>query len=99
DGLRGFRQQRFSGKSSFVQSFDVRVSLGRIRNSIIPISYGMYGGFDYDRVWLASDGSGKWHNCPGGGLYFNIAGFTIANLAYFTTDEGGRFNFALSLAF
>ncbi len=99
DGLRGFRQQRFSGKRSFVQSSDLRVSLGRIRNSIIPISYGMYGGFDYGRVWLASDSSGKWHNCPGGGLYFNIAGFTTANLAYFTTDEGGRFNFALSLAF
>ena len=99
DGLRGFRQQRFSGKYSYVQSSDLRLALGRIRNAIIPISYGAYGGFDYGRVWSPNDDSAKWHNSPGGGLYFNLAGFNTANLAYFTTDEGGRFTFALSFAF
>ncbi|WP_432410873.1 metallophosphoesterase [Rasiella sp. SM2506] len=99
DGLRGLRQQRFSGKRSYYQNSDLRLSLGRIRNSIIPISFGVYGGFDYGRVWVDDDNSSEWHTTPGGGLYFNIAGFTTANLGYFSSDEGGRLNILLSLAF
>lgn len=99
DGLRGFRQERFSGKRSFYQNSDLRLSLGRIRNAIIPISFGAYGGFDYGRVWLEDDNSSKLHTTPGGGLYFNVAGFTTANFGYFSSDDGGRVNVLLSLAF
>jgi hypothetical protein len=99
DGLRGFRQERFSGKSSFYQNSDLRLSLGKIRNSIIPLSYGFYGGLDYGRVWLDNDNSDKWHVTPGGGVFFNIAGFTTANLGYFSSDDGGRLNILLNLAF
>lgn len=99
DGLRGFRQERFSGKSSFYQNSDLRLSAGKIRNAFIPISYGFYGGFDYGRVWIDNDNSSEWHTSPGGGVFFNIAGFTTANLGYFSSNEGGRINILLSLAF
>ena len=99
DGLRGLRQERFSGRSSYYQNSDLRLSLGRIRNSIIPISFGVYGGFDYGRVWVDDDNSNVWHTTPGGGLFFNIAGFTTANVGYFDSDEGGRLNILLSLTF
>ena len=99
DGLRGFRQERFSGKSAFYHNSDVRLSLGKIRNALIPISYGLYGGFDYGRVWVENDSSNEWHTSPGGGVFFNIAGFTTANFGYFSSDEGGRLNILLSLAF
>ncbi|MBL4662203.1 MAG: hypothetical protein JKY22_01250 [Flavobacteriaceae bacterium] len=99
NGLRGFRQERFSGKTSFYQNSDLRYSIGRIRNSIIPISFGIYGGLDYGRVWIDNDNSDKWHITPGGGLFFNISGFTTVNAAYFTSDDGGRLNIGLSLAF
>ena len=99
DGLRGYRQERFSGKNSFYHNSDLRVSFGKIRNAFIPISYGFYGGFDYGRVWLDNDNSSEWHTSPGGGVFFNIAGFTTANFGYFSSDEGGRLNILLSLAF
>ena len=99
DGLRGFRQERFSGKSSFYHNSDLRLSFGKIRNAFIPIAYGFYGGFDYGRVWLDNDNSSEWHTSPGGGIFFNIAGFTTANFGYFSSDEGGRLNILLSLAF
>ncbi|WP_430410450.1 metallophosphoesterase [Kordia sp.] len=99
NGLRGFRQERFSGKSSFYHNSDVRLLCGKIRNAFIPIAYGFYGGFDYGRVWLDTDNSSKWHTSPGGGVFFNIAGFTTANFGYFSSDEGGRLNILLSLAF
>lgn len=99
DGLRGFRNERFTGKRSLYHSTDLRVSLGRLRNGIIPITIGAYGGFDYGRVWLENDNSDEWHTSPGGGLYFKIGGFTALNLAYFDSDDGGRITFGLSLPF
>ena len=69
DGLRGFRQERFSGKRSYYQNSDLRLSLGRINNSIIPMSWGVYGAFDYGRVWLDNDTSDVWHTTPGGGAF------------------------------
>lgn len=99
DGLRGFRNERFTGKRSFYQSTDLRVSLGRLQNGIIPISVGAYAGFDYGRVWLENDTSNEWHTSPGAGLYFKMGGFTALNIAYFDSDEGGRITFGLNLPF
>ena len=99
DGLRGFRDQRFTGKSAFYQDTDLRLRLGRVRNPIIPISYGIYGGFDYGRVWISNDNSDQWHTSIGSGLFFNIAGSATANFAYFSSDDGGIVNIGLSLSF
>lgn len=99
NGPRGFRQQRFAGKYAFYQISDLRLRVGNIRNAIIPVSFGVYGGYDYGRVWLPGEDSTKWHSSPGGGLYFNIAGLTTMNFAYFSSTEGGRVNLRLTLAF
>ena len=99
DGLRGFRRQRFSGKSAFYQNSDLRLSLGRLNNSILPTSFGIYGGVDYGRVYLADDDSNKIHVTPGGGFFFNLAGLTTANFGYFGSEDGGRLNILLTLAF
>ncbi len=99
EGLRGFRNERFTGKQAFYHSTDFRVSLGRLRNGIIPVSMGGYVGFDYGRVWLENEDSNEWHTSPGAGLYFKMGGFTALNLAYFDSDEGGRITFGLNLPF
>ncbi|PZR09979.1 MAG: phosphoesterase [Flavobacterium psychrophilum] len=99
DGLRGFRQQRFSGRTAYYQNSDLRISFGRLSNGFIPLSFGAYAGFDYGRVWVDDDNSRKWHTSQGGGLFFNLAGFTTANIAYFNSKDGGRLNIGLMLAF
>ncbi len=99
DGLRGFRNERFTGKQSFYHSTDFRIELGRLRNGIIPITIGTYAGFDYGRVWLENENSNQWHTSPGGGLYFKMGEFAALNLAYFDSDEGGRITFGLRLPF
>jgi len=98
-GLRGFRKERFSGKTSYYQDSDLRLSLGRIKNRVVPLTFGIYGGFDYGRVWLDGENSQKWHTSQGGGLFFTIAGLTTANIAYFTSQDGGRLNIRARLAF
>ncbi|GEC72635.1 Calcineurin-like phosphoesterase [Flavobacterium flevense] len=98
--LRGFRNQRFIGNQSFFQSSDLRFTIGKIKNSIIPMSYGFFGGYDYGRVWLDGENSKKWHQSAGGGLWLNGINTITARLSYFkSADEEARIAFGLGFGF
>ncbi|RVT77388.1 metallophosphoesterase [Flavobacterium sufflavum] len=98
--LRGFRNQRFIGNQSFFQSSDLRFSIGKIKNSIIPMSYGFFGGYDYGRVWLDGETSNKWHQSAGGGLWLNGINTVTARLSYFkSADDEARISFGIGFGF
>jgi hypothetical protein len=99
--LRGFRNQRFLGNQSFFQSSDIRFAIGKIKSSIIPMSYGFFGGYDYGRVWLNGESSNKWHQAAGGGLWLNGLNVVTARLTYFkgTADDEARIAFGLGFGF
>ena len=98
--LRGFRNQRFLGNQSFYQSSDIRWNLGKIKRSIIPMSYGILGGFDYGRIWLKGENSEKWHQSVGGGLWLNGLNALTARLTYFKSiGEEARIAFGLGFGF
>jgi len=99
DGLRGFRNQRFTGKTSYYQNTDLRWSLAKKRTGILPIAMGLYTGFDYGKVWLPDVDSTIWHTSIGGGFFLNAADIATLNLAIFTSDEGPRFAFGLGFGF
>lgn len=88
--LRGFRFNRFYGKNSFFQTSDLRYEMGKIKNSILPLSYGLFGGFDVGRVWNPNENSDKWHNSYGGGFWLNAVNAISANVSYFGSADGGR---------
>lgn len=97
--LRGFRNQRFYGKQSFYQSTDIRCNLGKLQNGFAPLSYGVFGGFDYGRVWLKNDISNKWHQSVGGGIWLNGVNLLTAQASYFYSTDGGRITAGLGFAF
>ncbi|SHJ29708.1 Hemolysin activation/secretion protein [Arenibacter nanhaiticus] len=99
DGLRGFRNQRFSGKTSYYQNTDVRYQLRKIKTGLLPVNLGVYGGFDYGRVWLANDTSDQWHTAYGGGFFLNGADVLTARVALFNSVEGPRFSFGVGFGF
>ncbi|QDO94058.1 phosphoesterase [Formosa sediminum] len=99
DGLRGFRNQRFTGKRSFYQNTDVRYSLTNLKTPLLPVKIGMYGSFDYGRVWLSQDNSERWHNSYGGGIFVNGAELLTANLGVFDSVDGIRVAFGLGFGF
>jgi hypothetical protein len=99
EGLRGFRNQRFTGKSAFVQSTDLRLNLNQFKTGVLPISIGFYGGFDYGRVWVDGEDSNKWHTSFGGGVFANIVDMLTFNLSAFNSDDGLRFAFKLGFGF
>ena len=99
DGLRGFRNQRFTGKTAYYQNTDLRLSLTKLKTGLLPLSIGIYGGFDYGRVWLPGQDSNQWHTSAGGGFFFNGADIMTASLALFNSDDGLRFTFGLGFGF
>ena len=99
DGLRGYRNQRFTSKNAFYQNTDLRFTFGNIKNGILPTKYGFYGGFDYGKVWIENDNSNKWHNSAGGGFFLNFSDLAVANVSLFNSDDGNRFAFTLGFNF
>ncbi|MCM4166877.1 3',5'-cyclic adenosine monophosphate phosphodiesterase CpdA [Arenibacter antarcticus] len=99
DGLRGYRNQRFSGKTSYYQNTDLRYSLKKLKTGLLPVTMGIYGGFDYGRVWTSGEYSDLWHTSYGGGLFFNGADVLTARLALFTSEEGTRITFGVGFGF
>ncbi|MCG2610944.1 metallophosphoesterase [Flavobacterium sp. SM15] len=97
--LRGFRNQRFLGKQSFFQSSDLRWEVGKIRQSLVPMSYGLLTGYDYGRVWLDGETSNKWHQSVGGGVWLNGLNAVTARLTFFNSSDGNRIAFGLGFGF
>lgn len=97
--LRGYRTERFLGKQSFFQSTDLRLKIGKIRQSLLPMQYGILGGYDYGRVWLDGEDSNKWHQSVGGGLWLNGLNTITARLTYFNGSDGNRIAFGLGFGF
>ena len=99
NGLRGYRNQRFTGKNAFVQSTDLRLNFTRIKTGLFPIYLGIYGGADYGRVWLDDDNSKKWNHALGGGVFVNVAKIITGNISAFNSDDGLRLAFKLGFGF
>jgi hypothetical protein len=99
DGLRGFRNQRFTGQQSLFQNTDIRYTFNSLKTNIIPLRLGIYGGFDYGRIWIKEDYSKKCNNSYGGGFFINGAELLNANLGVFNSIDGLRVAFSLGFQF
>lgn len=97
--LRGYRAQRYLGKQSFYQSSDLRLTIGKIRQSLVPMRYGILGGYDYGRVWLDGETSNKWHQAVGGGIWLNGLNAVTGRLTFFNGTDGNRIAFGLGFGF
>ncbi len=97
--LRGFRNDRFNGQTSFFQSTDLRVGIAQFRTGFAPLRLGVSAGYDLGRVWQQDDTSNQWHDSYGGSVF--ITGFQAftANLGYYTSAEDSRVIFTAGFAF
>ncbi|MCG1037510.1 metallophosphoesterase [Polaribacter sargassicola] len=106
DGLRGYRNQRFTDKNSFYQTSDIRLNLTRFKTSFTPLNIGVYGGFDYGKVWgqenitiTPNKITKDWNTSYGGGVFFTAANLVAGNIAAFNSLDGLRISFQLGFDF
>jgi len=99
NGLRGFRNQRFTGESALVGSADVRYSFNRFKTGLLPVQIGLYAGGDVGRVWLDGEDSDEWHNDIGGGFWVNAVDLISGQFGVFNSDDGIRLNFVFAFNF
>jgi hypothetical protein len=96
--LRGFRKERFTGQYAVYQNTELRLRLGKFKTGVIPLRYGITGGFDYGRVWVKDDTSDKWHNSVGGSFWVSGLELFTANIGYYGSSDGGQIAFVLGFA-
>jgi len=99
NGLRGYRDDRFSGQHYLVHSTDFKINVGDVTNKIIPFGFEPFVGFDYGRVWITDEKSRRWHTSFGGGIVFKIVNVLTANMTYFISSEKPRTTFWLGYSF
>ncbi|MEI6948612.1 BamA/TamA family outer membrane protein [Paraflavisolibacter sp. H34] len=86
--LRGYRLDRFRGRTSLYGSGEVRW-LFDVNSYLFNGKAGVLGFMDGGRVWQPVERSGQWHRGVGGGILvapFHLALFT---LTYGVSPEGG----------
>jgi len=93
NGLRGFRPFRFRGNSSYYQMTDLRWEVFNTQNVAVPFSLGIFGGFDYGRVWLEEENSDRWHRSYGGGFWIAPLDFFVLSFGIHHSEESDLFQF------
>lgn len=99
NGMRAFRNDRFSGKSYFTNNSEIRWDFGRVRNNIIPANMGVLIGYDLGRVWNDHEDSKKWHQSVGAGFWMSVVEMFSARLNYFYGSDGGRISAGVGMTF
>jgi len=81
ENLRGFWRYRFSGRTSFYQNTELRLSLSKRKN------FGMLGFVDDGKVWIEDEDSKTLHVGYGGGFYFVPFNNVGLNVVYAKSKE------------
>ncbi len=97
--LRGFRPERFTGRSNFYHSSDIRFPLFQVRGNALPFAVGFTGSFDHGRVWFSEESEDKWHATYGASLWFNFVNAAVIRGGMHFSDDGSRLVIGLGYAF
>jgi outer membrane protein assembly factor BamA len=67
--LRGFRRDRFAGRTTLFNNSEVRMKLGNFTTYLFPGSLGLLAFHDIGRVYADNEDGKKWHSGFGGGIW------------------------------
>lgn len=70
ENLRGYRKQRFTGKTSVYQNSELRFEAGNLNIYLTKGAWGLLAFADNGKVWMPGETSKKWHRGYGGGFWF-----------------------------
>jgi hypothetical protein len=99
ENLRGFRNQRFSGKSAYYANSEVRFPVTAFRNYILTGDFGVYGFYDVAKVSNSFTESNKWHQGYGPGIWINLYNKLLVTAGYGFSNESRLISFDFGYRF
>jgi len=96
--LRGYRRNRFLGQQSLIGSGDLRYSFNQFKTGVVPLQFGIFGGYDIGRVWSDVNSSNRWNDNYGGGVWFTAADLLQGAFNLFYGDDGSFFSFQVNVS-
>lgn len=85
--LRGFRNQRFAGRTSFFNNSELRVRLANFNTYLFAGSMGINVFNDVGRVWADNEASGRWHDGYGAGVWIAPINRILFNVNFAHSNE------------
>ena len=76
----------------------ISVSFNDVKTNLVPLQFGVFGGFDLGRVWCNEESSNQWHNDFGGGFWLNILNSVSTQFGVFSSKESVQFSFGLGMS-
>ncbi|MAN59456.1 MAG: phosphoesterase [Flavobacteriaceae bacterium] len=98
-GLRGYRNNRFTGGQSLSGGADLAYNFQKIRTFFFPLNLQVYAGYDIGRVWLDEQDSSVWHDSYGGGFAFQWTQAIRGGGSVFRSGEDTRIEFSFRLVY
>jgi outer membrane translocation and assembly module TamA len=88
DNLRGFRRNRFAGRTTAFNNTELRFKISNFNTYLFPGSFGVLVFHDIGRVWADEQKSTTWHNGYGGGVWISpIQRFVITATVAHSKEE------------
>jgi hypothetical protein len=84
--MRGYRRQRFWGKTTFYNSNELRF-ISEVKSYAYNGKAGLVAHFDNGKVWMPSEKSGKLHTGYGAGVLLAPFNKILADITYSISDE------------
>jgi outer membrane translocation and assembly module TamA len=69
ENLRGYRRNRFGGRSVFYNNAELRFRVADFSTYLFPGSFGFLAFHDVGRVWMDGEASRVWHTGYGAGVW------------------------------
>ena len=99
--LRGFDNNRFTGKSLVYLNTELRLPIANFQTSFLPLKLGIKGFYDGGRVYSDFDQNDDWHSGYGFGFYLVplSESFSINLSAAFSEEESALILFSIGSTF
>ena len=97
--LRGYRNNRFSGRSYVYNNSELRFKVSNFRNYLFTGNFGLFGFFDAGRVFSDSPEKNNWHTGYGPGIWIDFYNKFLISTGYGISKEGKYFSINSGFAF
>ena len=87
DNLRGYRKNRFAGRSKVYNNIEARLLVANFKTYLFPAAFGIFGFYDTGHVWADNDNSDDWASGYGGGIWISPLRRIVLTFTYSASKE------------